>query len=184
MTTAASDDAVARRVRPDPARAHLVDRPVRRRAATDFQAAPPVVGSGTVPDRRLAARDLGTVRPQPRLLGQAPVPRRGASSGSIRIRPRWLRHCERGDIDYARGIAPDGRRSRSTRRRTSSRSRARATGFTHLAFNTYATPIDGGGAVDLRSPRPHVPRCPGVRARSRVDHRCRRRWPRDAGNRR
>ena len=51
----------------------------------------------------------------------------------------------RGDIDYARGVAPDEFDALDADAEIVGVQGA-ASGFTHLAFNTYAQPIDGGGA--------------------------------------
>ena len=122
-------------------------------AATDFQAAPPVVGTGPF---QILDWQHGTsarfVR-NPDYWGQRPFldevryrfyPDRTALAAAL----------ERGDIDYARGIAPadvddlDSEADIVT-------VEGSATGFTHLAYNTYATPIDGGGPSTsaVRDPR-------------------------------
>jgi peptide/nickel transport system substrate-binding protein len=113
-------------------------------AATDFQSAPPVVGSGPF---QLAAWQRGIsalfVR-NPEYRGERPFldqvrfrfyPHRAALAAAL----------ERDEIDYARGVAPD-----DVDRLESDPDivtvQGAASGFTHLAFNTYAEPIDGGGA--------------------------------------
>ena len=113
-------------------------------AATDFQSAPPVVGTGPF---QLVDWQRGTsarfVR-NPDYWGERPYldevqfrffPDRTALAAAL----------ERGEIDYARGIAP-GDVDRLESAADIVTDEGDATGFTHLAYNTYGSPIDGGGA--------------------------------------
>jgi peptide/nickel transport system substrate-binding protein len=113
-------------------------------AATDFQSAPPVVGSGPF---QLVEWQRGTsarfVR-NPDYWGERPFidevqfrfyPDRAALAAAL----------ERGEIDYARGVAP-GDVDRLDAEPDIATVEGRGSGFTHLAYNTYAKPIDGGGA--------------------------------------
>ncbi|HET8784690.1 MAG TPA: ABC transporter substrate-binding protein [Candidatus Limnocylindrales bacterium] len=122
-------------------------------AATDFQRDPPVVGSGPF---QLAEWQRGSqarfVR-NPLYSRATPYleevdfrfyPDAGALATALR----------NGEIDYARAIAPadaDG----LGRDPDIDVDEGFASGFTHLAFNTYAKPIDGGGAstAAVRDPR-------------------------------
>jgi peptide/nickel transport system substrate-binding protein len=113
-------------------------------AASDFQSAPPVVGTGPFQlvdwQRGTSARfvrdqDYWGARPYLDEVQFRFYPDRAALAAAL----------ERGEIDYARGIAPaDVDRLDSAADIVTEQ--GSATGFTHLAYNTYATPIDGGGA--------------------------------------
>jgi peptide/nickel transport system substrate-binding protein len=113
-------------------------------AASDFQSAPPVVGTGPFQlvdwqrgssARFVRDRDYWGERPYLDEVQFRFYPDRAALAAAL----------ERGEIDYARGIAPaDVDRLDSTADIVTEQ--GSATGFTHLAYNTYAAPIDGGGA--------------------------------------
>ena len=113
-------------------------------ATTDFGASPPVIGSGPF---QIAEWQRGTSarfvrngfswREQPYIDTVEFRFYRDESSMAAALR--------RGEIDYARDIAPDDFDGLDDDPEIVGVQGA-ATGFTHLAFNTYAQPIDGGGA--------------------------------------
>ena len=122
-------------------------------AASDVPLTSPVVGSGPfqVVDRQ-RARSLTFAR-NPDYWGPTP------SVEEIRFQvypdvDALVAALERGDIDYARDIPPDDFDDLDARADIDA-VEGLATGFTHLAFNTYAAPIDGGGASTsaVRDPR-------------------------------
>ena len=113
-------------------------------ATTDFGAAPPVVGSGPFQivewQRGTSARFVRngfSWREQPYLDTVEFRFYRDPSAMAAALR--------RGEIDYARGIAPDDVDGLDDDADIVAVQGA-ASGFTHLAFNTYPQPIDGGGA--------------------------------------
>ena len=122
-------------------------------AATDFQRAPPVVGSGPfqIVDWQVGASARFVQNPfywgsRP-YVGEVDF-RFYRDAGSL------ASALERGEIDYARGVAPADVDSLNAAPDVDVVQGA-ASGFTHLAFNTYAEPIDGGGAstAAVRDPR-------------------------------
>ena len=122
-------------------------------AATDFQRAPPVVGSGPfqVVDWQLGSS--ARFMRNPFYWGTRPY----VDEVDFRFYgdvASLAAALERGDIDYARGIAaPDVDRLAATS--DIEVVQGAGSGFTHLAFNTYAQLIDGGGAstAAVRDPR-------------------------------
>jgi peptide/nickel transport system substrate-binding protein len=112
-------------------------------AAADFGASPPVIGSGPF---QLVEWQRGTSarfdrngfswREQPYIDTVEFRFYRDASAMAAALR--------RGEIDYARDIAPGDFDGLDEDPEIVGVQGA-ATGFTHLAFNTYAKPIDGGG---------------------------------------
>jgi peptide/nickel transport system substrate-binding protein len=113
-------------------------------AATDFQAAPPVVGSGPFQLVDWQRGTLASFVRNPAYWGERPFldavdfrfyPDRDAMAAALR----------RGEIDYARGIGPRDVDALDADPEIETVEGA-ASGFTHLAFNSYAKPIDGGGA--------------------------------------
>ena len=122
-------------------------------AATDFQREPPVVGSGPF---QIVDWQHGTsarfVR-NPFYWGSRPFVDE-VDFRFYRDPASLAAALARGEIDYARGIAPsdvDGLRAAPDIEVV----QGAASGFTHIAFNTYAQPIDGGGAstAAVRDPR-------------------------------
>ncbi|HSL77679.1 MAG TPA: ABC transporter substrate-binding protein [Candidatus Limnocylindrales bacterium] len=113
-------------------------------ATTDFGTSPPVIGSGPFQivewQRGTSARFVRngfSWREQPYIDTVEFRFYRDASAMAAALR--------RGEIDYARGIAPrdfDGLDDDPEIVGV----QGAASRFTHLAFNTYAQPIDGGGA--------------------------------------
>ncbi len=114
------------------------------RAATDFQSTPPVVGSGPFQavewQRGTSARFLRN----PNYWGERPYveevefrfyPDQAAMAAALR----------RGEIDYARGIAAADVESLDEDADVVA-VEGLASGYTHVAFNTYSKEIDGGGA--------------------------------------
>ena len=114
------------------------------RAATDFQAAPPVVGSGPFQavewQRGTSARFLRN----PQYWGKRPYveevefrfyPDQSAMAAALR----------RGEIDYARDIAAADVEPLDEEAAIVA-VEGLASGYTHLAFNVYGKEIDGGGA--------------------------------------
>jgi peptide/nickel transport system substrate-binding protein len=113
-------------------------------ATTDFQKEPPVVGTGPF---QIVSWEHGSsarfVR-NPYYWGKQPAidavefhfsPDQDAMEAALRA----------GDVDYVRGVKPD----RFDALATASDIEGMAgigSGYTHLAFNAYGTPIDGGGA--------------------------------------
>jgi len=122
-------------------------------AATDFQREPPVVGSGPFQIVDWQRGSSARFAQNPFYWGGRPY------VGEVDFRfypdPASLAAAlERGEIDYARGVAPadvDGLEASPDVDVV----QGAASGFTHLAFNTYAQPIDGGGASTpaVRDPR-------------------------------
>ena len=113
-------------------------------ATTDFGASPPVIGSGPFQivewQRGTSARFVrngSSWREQPYIDTVEFRFYRDESALAAALR--------RGEIDYARGIAPDDVDGLDEDPEIVG-VRGAASGFTHLAFNTYSKPIDGGGA--------------------------------------
>ena len=113
-------------------------------ASTDFAASPPGIGSGPFQieewQRGTSARFVRngfSWREQPYVDAVEFRFYRDASAMAAALR--------RGEIDYARGIDPDDFAGLDEHPDIDGMQGA-ASGFTHLAFNTYAKPIDGGGA--------------------------------------
>jgi peptide/nickel transport system substrate-binding protein len=122
-------------------------------ATTDFQKEPPVIGTGPF---QIASWEHGTsarfVR-NPYYWGKKPsieavefrfYPDKDAMEAALRA----------GDVDYARGVSPDRFDTLATAPDIVGMAGI-GSGYTHLAFNTYGTPIDGGGAstTAVRDPR-------------------------------
>lgn len=114
------------------------------RAVTDFATVPPIVGSGPFPivawQRGVSAR----FERNPHFWGKRPY------LDAVEFRfyedeAALAAALRRGDIDYARGVAPGDLDALDAEPDIVGVQGA-ASGFTHLAFNTYAMPIDGGGA--------------------------------------
>jgi peptide/nickel transport system substrate-binding protein len=123
------------------------------RAATDFQAAPPVVGTGPFQivewERGTSARFVRN----PYYWGKRPY----IDEVQIRFYPDQdaMATALRGaEIDYARDIDPVHFDALDTNDDIVGVN-GLGTGYTHLAFNTYAAEIDGGGASTsaLRDPK-------------------------------
>lgn len=113
-------------------------------ATTDFAASPPVIGSGPFQivewQRGSSARFVRNAfswREQPYIDAVLFRFYRDESAMAEALR--------RGEIEYARGVAPDDFDGLDDDPDIVGVQGA-ASGFTHLAFNTYGRPIDGGGA--------------------------------------
>src|SRR4029078_8785554 len=122
-------------------------------AATDFQREPPVVGSGPFQIVDWQRGSSARFAQNPFYWGGRPY------VGEVDFRfypdPASLAAAlERGEIDYARGVAPadvDGLEASPDVDVV----QGAASGFTHLAFHTWRQRIDGGGASTpaVRDPR-------------------------------
>jgi peptide/nickel transport system substrate-binding protein len=112
-------------------------------AATDFQRQPPVVGSGPfqVADWQLGASARFVQNPF-YWDGRPYVDE--LDFRFYRDPESLVAALRRGEIDYAHGVAPGDVDSLEAAPDIHVVQGA-ASGFTHLAFNTYAMPIDGGG---------------------------------------
>jgi peptide/nickel transport system substrate-binding protein len=113
-------------------------------AATTFQAEPPVVGSGAFqPSLWRRGSSVRFVRNSFYWGGQPAI-----DAVELRVYPdqrAMAAALRRGDIDYARGIAPSDVAALD-RDDDIVLAVGPAAGFTHLAFNAYPRAIDGGGA--------------------------------------
>ena len=113
-------------------------------AATDFQRQPPVVGSGPfqAADWQLGASARFVQNPF--YWGGRPYVDE-VDFRFYRDAASMAAALEAGEIDYAHAIAPADV-DRLEEAPDVDVVQGAASGFTHLAFNTYAKPIDGGGA--------------------------------------
>ncbi|MFL5687235.1 MAG: ABC transporter substrate-binding protein [Chloroflexota bacterium] len=122
-------------------------------AGSDFQRQPPVVGSGPfqVVDWQLGG--AARFAQNPFYWGRPPYVAE-VDFRFYRDTDSLAAALEGGDIDYAREIAPADV-DRLEAAPDVDVVQGAASGFTHLAFNTYAKPIDGGGASTpaVRDPR-------------------------------
>ena len=122
-------------------------------AATDFQREPPVVGSGPFQIVDWQHGSSARFVRNPFYRGGRPFVDE-VDFHFYRDTPSLAGALARGDIDYAHGVAPtdvDGLQGAPDIEVV----QGAASGFTHIAFNTYAQPIDGGGAstAAVRDPR-------------------------------
>ena len=113
-------------------------------AATTFQAEPPIVGSGPFQVAEWRRGSFARFGRNPFYWGRRPF--------LEEIQLRFYRDetamtsaLRNGEIDYARPLAPE-RFDELDADADIVGIEGLGTGFTHLAFNTYAEPIDGGGA--------------------------------------
>ena len=122
-------------------------------AATDFQREPPVVGSGPLQIVDWQHGTSARFMQNPFYWGGRPFVEQ-VDFYFYRDTASLAAALGRGEIDYAHGVAPadvDGLQAAPDIDVV----QGAASGFTHIAFNTYAQPIDGGGAstAAVRDPR-------------------------------
>jgi peptide/nickel transport system substrate-binding protein len=122
-------------------------------AATDFQRDPPVVGSGPFQVAEWQQGSLARFVRNPFYSRGTPY----LEEVDFRFYPdtdALAAALRNGELDYARAIAPADADALE-RHPDIDVDEGSAIGFTHIAFNTYPKPIDGGGAstAAVRDPR-------------------------------